>query len=505
MLGLPAAAAGILACSFGTSEPAQPDIDYAQQGTIVFTSAENLISNLNLIRADGADRRLLTKGGSEGGAAVSPDGRRIAFASARAVVESDIYVMNVDGTGQTNITRTFDLDQDEQTPKWSPDGTQVIFGTRAGTGSSAGEIYVMNADGSGRRRLSRADERAFSAGWSPDGKQIVYAAALDESGRTVLYIMQADGTNPRLLYDDNARSFTPAWSPDGKTIVFASRARGRSDSQIFVIKPDGSGLKQLTTGSGARSTPAWSPDSKAIAFTHQVSISNADIYVMAADGSNPRQVTADPAYEEEPAWLVGEVEIAGIAPPVASGCSNESGGAVRSTLRVTSRVGSGSAFLVANDLAVTAEHVVESSPLVTLTYADASTGTGRVAYRDRGQDLAIIRLDRPKPGLALSWGEPDALYPEQSLFIVGYPETVQGPVGLVTRGATHGVFELDETQIVQVDILAAPGNSGGPLVDDCGRVVGVVTQYASGLEVLIAVSVNEIRAEVERLLSLSTP
>src|SRR5262245_49125199 len=68
---------------------------------------------------------------------------RIAFTSKRDG-NNEIYVMNADGSGQTNLTNNPASDAG---PAWSPDGRQIAFGSfRDGNG----EIYVMNADGSGQ-------------------------------------------------------------------------------------------------------------------------------------------------------------------------------------------------------------------------------------------------------------------------------------------------------------------------------------------------------------------
>ena len=84
------------------------------------------------------------------------NGRRIAYDSG-----IEIYVMNADGSGQTNLTNNSALDGG---PSWSPDGSRIAF-VSARDGNP--EIYVMNADGSGLTRLT--DNPALDIGpvWSP--------------------------------------------------------------------------------------------------------------------------------------------------------------------------------------------------------------------------------------------------------------------------------------------------------------------------------------------------
>ena len=105
----------------------------------------------------------------------SPDGKKIAFASTRDGGQYDVYVMSADGLGPTNLTRNPARDR---YPIWSPDGTQLTFNTDrpAVEGGSAGkqDIYIMNADGSGLENITRTpryDEGL--ADWSPDGRRVV--------------------------------------------------------------------------------------------------------------------------------------------------------------------------------------------------------------------------------------------------------------------------------------------------------------------------------------------
>jgi len=137
----------------------------------------------------------------------SPDGRQIAFVGNKLrnqlpgqlggprKANSDIYVMNADGSGIRRLThkRTYDGE-----PAWSPDGRKIAFQSKRRVGGSSGEIYVMNADGSGKRNLTRNPAQDGSPSWSPDGRRIAFVSNRD-GRRFEAHVMNADGSGQRSL------------------------------------------------------------------------------------------------------------------------------------------------------------------------------------------------------------------------------------------------------------------------------------------------------------------
>ncbi len=230
----------------------------------------------------------------------SPDGRKLAFVSRRDG-NSEIYVINTDGSGQENLTQHPARDSH---PSWSRDGRKLAFVSRRDGNS---EIYVMNADGSGLRNVTRAPSNDLRPAWSPDGRAIAFVKMIlkkcprprdktpcnNDVYEPNLYVVNGDGSGLRRLTTQWASLVNPSWSADGKTIRF-----GR-----YLVQADGSGQTELP-----RNVPfagAWSPDGQRIAvvsFPHSPRDPTVPgLWVMNADGSNRRQLTRY-AVGTDPAW-----------------------------------------------------------------------------------------------------------------------------------------------------------------------------------------------------------
>jgi Tol biopolymer transport system component len=245
------------------------------------------------------DRPLLIKFRIEKGA-LGLQGSRIVFSTSRDGNNPEVFFMNPDGSGQTNLTN--DPAGDSQ-PARSPDGTRLAFtSTRGGSTGFDFNIWVMNADGSGPLPLTSDPARDEGATWSPDGSKIAFVSNRDANQE--IYVMNADGSGQTRLTDNPARDDQPAWSPDGSKIAFMSFRDG--NAEIYVMNPDGTNPIRLTTNPLSDVTPAWSPDGSKIAFTSADVVGGfltaLDIYVMNADGSGRTRLTDDAANDLDPTW-----------------------------------------------------------------------------------------------------------------------------------------------------------------------------------------------------------
>lgn len=216
---------------------------------------------------------------------------QIAFTSRRDG-NAEIYVMDAEGTAQTNLTHDA---AEEYWPQWSPDASKIAFHSYApGDTSGHSQIYVMDAAGGNWKQLTDVPAQNKFPGWSPNGRQIVFAS--EREGNFRIYVMNSDGSDVRSLTNDTFKNYYPSWCSDG-WILFDSDRTG--NGEIFAMQDDGSHVVNLTMSPAQESQAACSPDASLIAFGSDRS-GRTEVWVMRRDGSNPVQLTFDGG--SEPRW-----------------------------------------------------------------------------------------------------------------------------------------------------------------------------------------------------------
>lgn len=156
----------------------------------------------------------------------------------------------------------------------------------------------------------------------------------------------------------------------------------------------------------------------------------------------------------------------------------------RSTVQVRSgnryRQGNGSGAVIGSEQIITNAHVVHGGSLTIDSWEGKSVGAS-VLKVDQRRDLALLAA----PGLeapAASLGDSDTLRPGMPLFAIGNP---LGFIGAVSSGVVYAMGPVGPNVLgglswIQADVRLAPGNSGGPLADFQGQIVGVNTMVALG-------------------------
>jgi dipeptidyl aminopeptidase/acylaminoacyl peptidase len=288
---------------------------------------------------------------------ISPDKLWAAYVVRSADTVKDKYDENIwkvalAGGDAVQLTYT---DEDESTPKWSPDGKWLSFLSGRYGAKDKSQLWVMNTQGGEAKQLTKLKASIADYLWSPDAKYILLVIKDQEVRPDSLkekpvkpvvvdrYHFKADGegylehryhhlyrlevatlkldTLTSGPHDDTE----PEWSPDGKQIAFTSNRTQEPDrntnTDIWIIDAaPGAKARQLTTWTDYDRSPKWSPDGKSIAYLQSVS-PEWDIYdepqlaVIAASGGKPSlfgekldRPVSNPEWNEDGKTVFGLIE-----------------------------------------------------------------------------------------------------------------------------------------------------------------------------------------------------
>jgi Tol biopolymer transport system component len=285
---------------------------------IAFVSDLTINSEVYMMNSDGSEVINLSRSlAFDAWPAWSPDGRSLLFASSRESQCSnpddcsEVYLLDLE-TGEVEALTTFGTAQ--VIPEaWLPDGRIAVNASEPGATTPVYDLYLVEPE-SGETALWEEEpgwewladlSGSLSPRWSPDGRQVLISVFNPEDGSSDLLLANADGSEPISVVPESLSVGVISavdWSPEGSWIAFVYTL-GEGDNlrqAIYAMHPNGSGT-QLLTDEGLNAHPSWSPDGSQIAFASDRE-GNWEIFIMNADGSGVRRVTLFAARDEQPAW-----------------------------------------------------------------------------------------------------------------------------------------------------------------------------------------------------------
>ena len=197
------------------------------------------------------------------------------------------------------------------------------------------------------------------------------------------------------------------------------------------------------------------------------------------------------------AGSVGQICAAAVSPPgdragSGQGDSDKEDSGTRQASSEPTPIGSGTAWATTKGYLVTASHVVEGGDKFYVYRDGQPIGLADVVADDRASDLAILKLKPIHPGVLAAL--PIAAHGAplgQQVFALGYPEPqALGQQVKMTTGVVSGTLNQDDARMLQISAPLQPGNSGGPIIDWDGAVVGVADQVTTKFDDAPAQNVN---------------
>lgn len=238
---------------------------------------------------------------------ISPDGRWVAYSVGTPDFEANRTVRNIwlVGTADDSEPRQLTESGHDSRPQWSPDGKRIAFlSAREGTQ----QVYIIAIEGGEASKLTSLSTGADNEKWSPDGGMIAFTSSVypdcsdDACNRDRDAAAEKSKVKAR-IYDHLLYRHWTHWS-DGKR------------SHLFVITVGGGAPRDLTAGAdydvppderGDASDFAFSPDSKELCFTAvtdrpEAISTNGDLFLAPTAGGEPRRITKNPGFDGHPAY-----------------------------------------------------------------------------------------------------------------------------------------------------------------------------------------------------------
>ncbi len=237
----------------------------------------------------GLTGRLVAVTWEEGGEmmpSISPDGNSFVYVS-RASGNADIYLRRIGG--ETSINLTKDSAAEDYAPAYSPDGRTIAFRSAR----DGGGVFLMGASGESVRRLT---DFGHDPAWSPDGKMLAVAAESSTAGSITgtggLWLVEVSTGAFRKLWEGWATH--PSWSPSGTRIAFDGRTPDGLAFVSTIASAGGNPVHCAPISSGGSAHAIWTADG--ILYTTQ-SGSSSDLFRVRVDEATgtpigePEQIT----------------------------------------------------------------------------------------------------------------------------------------------------------------------------------------------------------------------
>lgn len=201
----------------------------------------------------GKESKTKTKLDGMNDAAISADGKYIAFSLSTSGSRDDhnIWIVNSDGSNHRKLTN---MKRMQHTPVWHPDGEWIYF--HSNVDGQSHDIWRVSLNGKKKQQITGGQLYNFAVAVNDKGE---LAFSSNRSGNYVIWYQQPE-KEPVAITDGPYRENNPSWSPSGELLTYESTKSGKLD--LWVMEGTGKNKTQLTHSKLGARAPAWGPQIK---------------------------------------------------------------------------------------------------------------------------------------------------------------------------------------------------------------------------------------------------
>lgn len=229
-------------------------------------------------------------------------GTGIIIFEAYDVENNNLEIYQLDLANPTNSLKNLTKNSfEDQDPVWSPDGTQIAFVSNRDRNS---DIYIMDSDGSNQKNLTpKNGKEDLEPAWSPDGTKIAFSRFeqyYEHYKQSGIYTMDADGSSERQITTISGQDRFPVWSKDGRYIYFITSKYdkfpircGHCRYDLYMIEPGTLDLvgEEVENNLGFTNQASVFFADERFIYSFKESDSNQNIWIRNLDGTNGNRLT----------------------------------------------------------------------------------------------------------------------------------------------------------------------------------------------------------------------